>query len=247
MGGFVTPPTSIQVAAPPPFYIAFSTRIGGVSKGAFSSLNLGLLTEDEPSLVFKNREALLASLGTKASHASMCHQVHGSTVVQANSPGIDVNRVHPKSDGIWTESQEDPVVVLSADCVPIALCRLGENPAVAAVHAGWRGLLSGVVAAAVQALGSSDLHAFIGPAIGQCCYPVSKSIAELFQKRFGNRVVKFGHVDLVLASHCALQESGISKIEIINACTSCESDRFFSHRRDNGQTGRQGLVAFIKN
>jgi len=243
----VTSPTTISAKAPAPFRVEFTTRVGGVSSGPFESLNLGLMTEDEPEAVLENRKRLMSALGVDAARASMCRQVHGARVTDAEGAGIDTPRSHPERDGVWTDRALEPVVVLSADCVPIALCRNDPRPAVAAVHAGWRGLLAGVIEAAVDALGSSRLHASVGPAIGACCYEVGSEVADPFSARFGRGVVHGGHVDLQAAARCALEELGVPEIETISACTACDQTRFFSHRRDNGRTGRQGLVAFIEN
>ena len=178
----------------------------------------------------------------------MCRQVHGARVTQADAAGIDTPREHPERDGVWTDRALDPVVVLSADCMPISLCRTtGARPAVAAVHAGWRGVLAGVIEAGVTALDSSQLYASIGPAIGPCCYEVGADLAEQFSARFGSDVVRAGHLDLPLAARRVLEGLGVREIETIDACTACDEERFFSHRRDNGRTGRQGLVAFIEN
>ena len=242
----MTTPATIAARTPAPFRVEFATRIGGVSEGAFASLNLGLLTDDEPRAVFQNRERLLAGLGVDAARGSMCRQVHGNVVTQAEPTGIDSAREHPVRDGVWTEGANEPVVVLSADCVPIALCRPGRRPAVAAVHAGWKGLLAGVIEAGVAALASAELHASIGPAIGPCCYEVGMDVAERFGARFGRDVVRDRQLDLPLAARRALEALGVREIETIDACTACDEQRFFSHRRDNGRTGRQGLVAFIE-
>lgn len=240
-------PSVIAADVPAPFRAAFSTRRGGVSDGDFSSLNLGLLTDDDAASVLENRRRLLSSLGVDPGLAAMCRQVHGAVVTKADPIGVDTPAHHPERDGVWTDRPGEAVMVLSADCVPIVLCRRGERPAVAAVHAGWRGLLADVVGSAVAALGSNDLHASIGPAIGPCCYEVGVDVAEPFRDRFGAEVVRAESVDLHLAARRALNDLGVSDVETIDVCTACDAGRFFSHRRDRGRTGRQGLVAFIEN
>ena len=185
-------------------------------------------------------------MGVDAKRASMCRQVHGTTVTRAERLGIEAPRSHPERDGVWTDRAEEAVMVLSADCLPIALCRAGPKPAIAAVHAGWRGLLAGVVQSAAEALGSTELHASIGPGIGVCCYEVGAEVAEPFRDRFGTDVTRGRHLDLKVAARRALEELGVAEVHTVDACTSCDQTLFFSHRRDRGRTGRQGLVAFIE-
>ena len=239
-------PATLFARLPTPFRVAFSTRVGGVSEGPYASLNLGLLTDDRPDAVFENRRRLLASAGVGAERASMCRQVHGARVTRAEGGGIAAPHEHPERDGVWTDRAGEAVVVLSADCLPIALCRGGPQPAIAAVHAGWRGLLGGVLDAAVRELGSAALHAALGPAIGRCCYEVGSEVAGPFRARFGADVARAGHLDLRLAARLALEQLGVEKIETVDLCTACDEGRFFSHRRDGGVTGRQGLVAYIE-
>ena len=218
-----------------------------MSEGHYSSLNLGLSTEDEESAVLENRMRLLRSIGGDPTRASMCRQVHGSTITRADAAGIHEPRGHPESDGLWTDRVGEAVVVLSADCLPIALCRLGEHPAVAAVHAGWRGIVGGVIEAAVDTLGSGDIVGVIGPGIGRCCYETGTDIALQFSERFGQDVVTSGNrLDLALCARRALEHAAVQIVDTVERCTSCEDRMFFSHRRDNGVTGRQGLVALIE-
>lgn len=231
---------------PAPFRAAFATRKGGVSEGAFSSLNLGLMTEDDPGAVFENRERLLAGLGVDATRASMCRQMHGTTVSRADALGVERPREHPERDGVWTDQPREPLLVLSADCLPIALCRAGSPPAIAAVHAGWRGLIDGVLESACTSLGDGRLAASIGPSIGPCCYEVGDEVAGPFAARFGSDVMQGRKLDLRLAARRALEPLGVAQIETIDVCTACDQRRFFSHRRDEGRTGRQGLVVFIE-
>ena len=239
--------STIVADVPGPYRVAFSTRTGGASEDAYASLNLGLRTDDRPEAVFENRRRLFRGLGVDPSRASMRRQVHGNVVARAHAAGVEAARDHPEGDGVWTDRPMEPVLVLSADCVPIALCRQGSSPAVAAVHAGWRGLIGGVLDSAIASLGTAALHASIGPSIGPCCYEVGSEVAEPFRARFGHGVTSGRQLDLRAAARRALEALGVRQITTIDECTACEEDRFFSHRRDQGQTGRQGLVAFIEN
>jgi hypothetical protein len=132
-----------------------------------------------------------------------------------------------------------------ADCLPVAIARTtGDDPALALVHAGWRGLLAGVVANAVAAVGGRAA-AIVGPGIGPCCYEVGEDVAEPFRARFGPQVLRGRHLDLPAAAERALRAAGVGSVERIDLCTACHADLFFSHRRDGERTGRQGVIGVI--
>ena len=134
---------------------------------------------------------------------------------------------------------------MSADCLPIALVRTNGAPAVAVLHAGWRGLLEGIVPSGVAALGAENLAAAVGPAIGPCCYEVGEEVAAPYRERFGDDVVRGGHLDLWASAERALCAAGVGRIDRFDRCTACEPEAFFSHRRDAGRTGRQGVIAYV--
>ena len=138
-----------------------------MSDGAYASLNLGLLSGDDRELVQENRRRLYEAAGAHSERVSWPRQVHGAAVVRAGTRGEE-------ADAVWTDEAGEPVMVVTADCVPVALARIGGRPGVALAHVGWRGLLAGVVAAAVDALGGRLVAAAIGPGIGQCCYEVGE-------------------------------------------------------------------------
>jgi polyphenol oxidase len=218
--------------------VAFSTRIGGVSSGAFASLNLGLMTDDEPANVEENRRRLCAEVGADPERLALNRQEHAATVRRA----LAGERGEP-GDGLWTDEPGVPMLKLTADCVPVAVART-DRPALALLHAGWRGLLEGVVAAGVAAVGG-EARAAVGPAIGPCCYEVGPDVARPFADRFGNEVVRRGAVDLWVATERALRDAGVASVERFDFCTSCHPDLFFSHRRDGGVTGRQGVIGHV--
>ena len=219
--------------------VAFSTRIGGVSDGPFASLNLGRMTEDDPERVEENRRRLCAEVGASFERLTLNRQQHSATVHRAQ-PG---RRGEP-GDGLWTDEPNVPMLKLTADCLPIAVARANGTPALALVHAGWRGLLEGVVAAAVGALGGKAVAA-IGPAIGPCCYEVGTDVAEPFAETFGRRVARKGRLDLWTTAELALRAAGCTSVERVDLCTSCNPELFFSHRRDAGLTGRQGVIGLV--
>jgi polyphenol oxidase len=154
-------------AAPGPYEVVFTTRQGGVSEGPYVSLNLGRRTGDDVERVDENRRRACGEIGADAEKLALNYQHHSPDVHRA----LAGSRGDRKGDGLWTDEPGLPIGALAADCLPIALARSnGGDPAVAVLHAGWRGLLGGVVANGVAALGAGRLDAMIGPAIGPCCY-----------------------------------------------------------------------------
>ena len=239
--------TLFEWKAPGPYRVAFSSRLGGVSEGPFASLNLGVLTDDDPDNVRKNRRRLCGKLGVDPETATMAWQHHSADVVRADgrgivTPGIEFERC----DGLWTEQPGRGLMLLSADCLPVALARTNGDPAVAVLHVGWRGLLAGIVESGAAALAGEPFVAAIGPGIGPCCYEVGDEVAGPFRERFGDEVVSGRHLDLHEAAERALREAGAESVERVGLCTSCEEELFFSNRRDRGRTGRQGILAVIR-
>lgn len=253
----------IRWDVPGPYAVAFSTRVGGVSAGPYASLNIGALTADDPAAVVENRRRLLAAVGADPERATMARQVHGARVVRARptgvtTPGPEGAAAYDECDGLWTADAAQPLLLVTADCVPIALARLtraGDSPApgpgLALLHAGWRGLLAGIVEQGVRSLGggphpgAARLAACIGPAIGPCCYEVGDEVAGPFREAFGKDIVRDGRLDLHTAVERALRTAGVQRIQRIDLCTACHPQQLFSHRRDDGLTGRQGVVGLI--
>jgi hypothetical protein len=225
----------------------FSTRAGGVSGGAFATLNSSFAVGDSPALVTANLSRLAQAAGVPLERLVTATQVHGSLAVRA-SPGLVV-----EADALWTDEPGVSVGVRTADCVPV-LIEDAASRRVAAVHAGWRGVLAGVTSRAVDALvaaGSArdDLRAAIGPCIQRCCYEVDGDLPARFARAHGEAVVvmqgrRRAHLDLPLALVGELARAGVSgaRVTVLPHCTHCDQ-RFFSHRRDRGVTGRH--LSFI--
>jgi YfiH family protein len=226
--------------------VAFSTRLGGVSGGPYESLNLGILTDDEPDRVVENRRRLTAAVGVDPETATMAWQVHGADVVRADGRGVILRRPFERCDGLWTDEPGRGLMLLTADCLPVALARTNGTPGLAVLHVGWRGLLAGIVGAGAGALGDRPFAAAIGPGIGPCCYEVGDEVAAPFRERFGDDVLVGRNLDLAEATERTLRAAGAESVERVRLCTSCESELFFSHRRDRGVTGRQGVVAALR-
>jgi YfiH family protein len=232
------------------FLVAFTERSGGVSRGPFATLNLGLRTDDDPLRVTRNRALACAALGIGSFACG--EQIHGGRIGRIGPQGRGAGFVDPIQavagvDGLVTSSRRVPVSVLVADCVPLALFA-PRRGTLAVVHAGWRGVASGIVPAAVRGVGEPhEVRAAIGPCIGVDHYEVGEDVARAVSaavdagaatRRFGGRL----YLDLPGTVGIILQELGVRAIERAAQCTACEPDRLFSHRRD-GRTGRQALIA----
>ncbi len=234
-------------AAPEGVRVAFTGRRGGVSEGAFRSLNLGALTADDPGHVAENRGRAVRALGADPEPTTMAWQVHGSEIREVGEqpatgrftePGREP---FPRSDGLVTSLAGRPMVLLTADCLPIAISA-ADGSRLAILHAGWRGLQAGIAERGVDAVGGS-VRAAVGPGAGPCCYEVDDDVAVPLRARFGDDVVRDGKADLWLCARRALESRGVEEVDVAEECTICNPDRYFSHRRDHGVTGRQGVVA----
>ncbi len=236
-------------AAPAGVRVSFTCRHGGVSSGPFASLNLGALTADDAANVAENRRRAVAGGGGDGATATMAWQVHGTDIREVTDraasgrflqPGAEP---FPKSDGLVTSSRGRTLTLLTADCLPVAIAA-ADGSRLALLHAGWRGIEAGVIEAGVAAVGTEAVAA-IGPGAGPCCYEVGEDVAGPLARRFGDDVVRDGRADLWLCAERALRTSGIEQVSVAGECTICTDDRYFSHRRDHGVTGRQGVVGLL--
>jgi polyphenol oxidase len=245
---------------PPQFVHGFSTRAGGVSAAPFDTLNMGARWGDRPANVAENRRRLLRALGV-AGPLYVARQVHGAAVVRVRA-GDDPAAIAPiEADALITGDADVAVGIFVADCVP-ALLVDPRSGAIAAVHAGWRGTVAGVLPAAVRALGAEfgarpeDLRVALGPAIGACCFEVGAEVVRAFEAAaLGGAadvvmpsprgVAGKWHVDLKAANRLLLEREGVRSdaIDVGTDCTHHDRARFFSYRRD-GETGQlMGIVA----
>jgi hypothetical protein len=210
----------------------FSTRVGGVSEGPYESLNLGILTDDDQARVEENRRRVLARAG--AEHAAFGHQVHGTHVVEWDGPAA---QPLVESDGHATAVEGLALLVLVADCLPVALAGPGR---VAMLHCGWRGLAGGIVEGALATFAEPPAAA-LGPCIGRCCYEVGPEVLDAFADLDG--VADGRMLDLRAVAEAKLRAGGVEDVRHVDVCTSCNPGLLFSHRRDRGVTGRQcGVV-----
>jgi YfiH family protein len=221
----------------------FTTRRGGVSAIPFDTLNLGILTDDDEAAVGVNRDRVAALVGIARERTLQGMQVHGTRVRRVRelpppSPVLEA------ADGQATALEAVAAVVLTADCLPVALF---SAAAVAIVHAGWRGLAGGILAEGVRALrelgADGELHAAIGPGAGACCYETGAEVHAALAA-YGPRARSGEHADLKHVARRQLRDAGVGAVHDVGLCTICAAPGlFFSHRRDRGVTGRQG--AFV--
>lgn len=225
---------------------AFSTRVGGSSEGPFASLNLGLLTGDDPGRVRSNRRRLARGLGLAPERVVIGRQVHGAAIAGHGAPqdpapflgeGEDPTPA-PELDGHHTCEPELGLLVFVADCLPIALAGDG---CVAMAHGGWRGLAAGIAGDAAAAVDARA--AAIGPHIGPCCYEVGDEVLRAFAP-LGDGLADGRMLDLGAVARRLLERAGVSAIECSDICTRCHPELLFSHRGEGPATGRQAGVAW---
>jgi YfiH family protein len=215
----------------------FTTRRGGVSQGPYASLNLGRWTDDDPAAVQANRERVADTIGVPLDAVVQGRQVHGSRVERRASPGGVLN----EADGQATAAPNLAPLVLTADCLPVALI---APTVVVMVHAGWRGLAGGVLEEGVRAIrelaGDGEIAAAIGPGAGACCYEVGPEVHAAF-----GRSAQRARIDLKAIAAERLTAAGVTAVHDVGLCTICSDPAlFFSHRRDGGLTGRQAGIAW---
>lgn len=233
--------------APPPVKACVTTRDGGVSSGPYKSLNLGLYTEDFPKNVQKNWTLLKEALHLPADPCWL-KQVHGTTVISAEK----VYNAPPEADASFTKKTGVVCTVLTADCLPV-LFSDQKGTCVAAAHAGWKGLLGGVLQATVKAMQVPDeeLLAWFGPAIGPTAFDVGEDIRSQFVNQISGAETAFSRTktgtwfaDLYQLGRLALKQIGVTQIFGGRFCT-VQDTRFFSHRRDKGVTGRMASLIWF--
>lgn len=233
----------------------FSTRRGGVSRGPFATLDLSYAVGDMPERVGENRRRLAAATGFDAGALVVGRQVHGTriaTVAAADRGRGAADQRHALADvdGLLTGEPGLPLMVAVADCVPVVVVAAGRGGAlrVAALHAGWRGLLAGILERGVQLLRrhGSIVAAVVGPSIGPCCFAVGEEVGRAFERQYPG-TWHDGRVDLWGAAVRQLTDAGVAEraVTLARVCTSCD-ERFFSHRRDAGRSGRQAGIVWIE-
>jgi polyphenol oxidase len=222
---------------------AFSTRIGGVSEAPYEALNVAILTGDDRDRVHENRSRLAGSIERDPNGVVMARQVHGSDLRRHDAPQeprvyADVVKSPDRVDAQATSNPDLTPLVMVADCLPVALVGPGG---VAMAHCGWRGLADGIVAAAAGEVEAEA--AAIGPGVGPCCYEVGEEVLTAFEDLDG--VARGRMLDLTTVATALLERAGVTAVEASGLCTSCNSELFYSHRRDGERTGRQAGLAWM--
>lgn len=234
---------------PAPVGACCSTREGGVSRGPYASLNLGIAVGDDPAAVAENRRRFAARLD--GAQPLWLQQVHGVRVVKAVAAAC--GQTAPQADAAWTDEPGVACVVQVADCLPVLLARR-DGGAVAAAHAGWRGLAGGVLEATVAALceaagaAPADLLAWLGPCIGAGAFEVGAEVRDAFaaESALQPALMRFApradgdprwRADLAGLARARLARLGLAQVHGAGLCTVSEASRFFSYRRD-GVCGR---------
>jgi YfiH family protein len=215
--------------------IAFSDRRGGVSAPPYDQLNLALRVGDDAEPVTANRAKVARAVGFDPQRLALARQVHGAELIEV---GPDDAGVLGDADGLVARAPGPVLGILTADCAPVVLA---GRDGIAVVHAGWRGVVAGVVEAGVDAVGPV-WGAWIGPSIHGCCYEVGADVTAAWTRR-GLPVPVPGRVDPARAAAHILTTRGVRALCVSDECTHC-SPGHFSHRRD-GVTGRQGAFAAI--
>ncbi len=221
---------------------AESDRHGGVSVAPYYSLNLGKNTDDDPAHVLENRRRFCTALGFRADQLAISKQVHGDQVLVVTAPGMAEGY-----DALVTNAPGILLAVSVADCTPILIFDQ-KNKAVAAVHAGWRGTAAGIIGKTLEVMAGhfgsvgADCRAYVGTCIDECSFEVGAEVAAAFADEFKRFDVAKGRffVDLKKANAAQLLAFGVpaARIEISLYSTVLHNADYFSHRREQGRTGR---------
>jgi len=232
-------------------------RRGGVSPKPWQSLNLGGTVGDERDHVIENRRRIFSVMGREVESIYDSWQVHGTNVICTDQPR-PLDGVHEKADAILTNCPEITLFMRFADCVPIFLVDPVQK-VVGIVHAGWRGTVDGVTAEAVKRMNVNygsrpeDIFAGIGPSICVDHYQVGAEVVDAARQKFQSEedrvlVKQNGHFHLNLweANRVILNRSGVSQVEVAGICTACSNTDWYSHRAEQGKTGRFGALLALR-
>ncbi|MDO9425103.1 MAG: peptidoglycan editing factor PgeF [Methylobacter sp.] len=227
--------------APANIHAATTLRVGGVSCGVYSSLNPAMHVGDDTDLVKQNRQIIKDLLGLPGDPVWL-DQIHSNRAVQAVT-----TEPLQQADASYTAESGIVCAVMTADCLPLLICST-DGSQVAAIHGGWRGLLTGVIGNTVSAMQDSDLLVWLGPAIGPGCFEVGAEVRDAFLEKSAAFLSAFKQqsngkwlADIYQLARIDLGMLGIDKVYGGGFCTGTEHDRFYSYRRDK-QTGRMATL-----
>jgi len=231
----------------------FTTRFGGVSRGIYSSLNLGMKCGDDPELVRENYGRVCRILGVDENDIVCSNQVHGAYIrtVTHEDCGELFILTHNEADGLITQAKKVALMIFTADCVPILLHDPTRN-VIGAVHAGWRGTALNISGAAIIKMvdefgcNPKNISAAIGPCISKCCFETGQDTMDAICATLGEKakycITAYGEkymIDLKQSNQILLIKAGLQNITVSDECTSCQSDKYWSHRKTNGLRGSQ--------
>ncbi|HPL99375.1 MAG TPA: peptidoglycan editing factor PgeF [Bacillota bacterium] len=242
----------------------FTTRIGGVSRGIYNSLNTSDDKEDPVENVHRNLKLVCGAIGIDYRNLVFSDQTHEDNIrivsIADLGKGISVPKDIRNTDGLMTNIPGIPLITFYADCVPLFFLDK-ENKAIAVVHSGWKGTVLKIGAKTIRQMTEvygtkpGDCLVGIGPSIGPECFEVGQEVADQFAESFGTRphIIKpIGNgkytVDLWEANKLILMEMGVpeNNITISGLCTKCREDLFFSYRRDKGRTGSMSAIMELR-
>lgn len=241
----------------------FSTRIGGISKGEYNSLNVGLNTGDIKDDAEANIKIFASAVGVNYEDLVLSDQIHSDIVksvyTKDKGKGYMIERDYNGIDALVTNEKGIPLMTIFADCVPIFFVDPIKK-VIGLAHAGWKGTMLQIGKRTVEAMNEKygskmdEILAVIGPSIGKCCYEVDNVVVEKFNEKYSDPlafVLPKGEnkymLDLWKANKIGLLEAGLldENITISNLCTSCNTDMFYSYRKEKGNTGRMGAILEI--
>ena len=226
-----------------------SLRHGGVSHNPYASLNLAEHVGDDPNAVAANRTILFQKTGL--TNLRYCRQVHGTDVINVVDQALPMPTLPPEADALVTAQRDVALAIFTADCVPIFILDV-TTPAIGIAHAGWRGTLARIAVNTLARMETlfgtvaANCQIHLGPSIQKCCYTVSAELLTQFTDHFGNTVGSGTHLSLQAANVNQLVEIGLptAAISVSPFCTACRTDLFYSHRAEDGQTGR--MLSYIR-
>lgn len=249
----IDPPTLMVVRAdwqaPAHVHALSTTRLGGVSQPPFDALNVGLHVGDDPESVHRNRARMQSVLALPTAPRWL-HQVHGVNVVNLDAETGDA-RSSGGADGAWTDAAATVVAIMTADCLPVVVTD-DAGTRVAACHAGWRGLASGVLDSTLNVFPlAASLHAWLGPAIGPLAFEVGGEVREAFVELDSTHAEAFRPAaedgqylaDIYALARRIIARSGRTvRVSGGDHCTVTEASHFHSHRRDGARSGRMATL-----
>lgn len=239
----------------------FTCRRGGESNLTPGGLNMALHVGDDPEKVLRNRQKAARAMGFALNRTATCAQVHGTVLArvteeEAGRGALELGTTIPGTDGLLTDCRDLPLMLFYADCTPVLLVDT-ESPAIAVLHAGWRGSVGRIAQKGVQAMHQwygtrpEAILAGIGPSIGPCCYEVDEKVrnrASGFEGCFNPHGTGHYLLNLWELNRQQLVEAGVrpEHISVAGICTSCRNEAYFSYRKEKGKTGRLAAVLWRK-